>query len=198
MRRRSVDTAGASNMVPHLQSLASAVRRSVGGPAATVVLVRPPRHAGPAVARDPGGRPLDAGFQLAAPAVLQVEGVQLGQQGDRRSLPQGADDREGVARCSRDCKSPINPYPPNMVSSQPNSARPTIPCSLTDCLHGGRVGRRLWLRVCSVVPARWTMHGLPGIAQRCWARRSSNGFSFLLRFWPYLASPSSFQPTSRV
>jgi hypothetical protein len=41
---------------------------------------------------------------------------------DGRSLPQGVGDREGVARCSRDCKSPINPYPLYLVSSQPNSA----------------------------------------------------------------------------
>jgi len=46
------------------------------------------------VALHPSHSPIDAGLQLAAPAVVQVEGVQLGQQAHGGSLPQAAHVRE--------------------------------------------------------------------------------------------------------
>ena len=51
-----------------------------------IALIRPPRHPRPAVARDPDDRPVDAGVQVAAEAVVGEEGVQLG----RRAHPPGA------------------------------------------------------------------------------------------------------------
>jgi hypothetical protein len=62
-----------------------------------VVLVRSTGHGGPAAARHPDGRPLDAGLQVAALAVVQVEGVQVGQQRYAESLAQRGRVREGLA-----------------------------------------------------------------------------------------------------
>jgi hypothetical protein len=43
------------------------------------VLVQATRHAGPAVARPPDDRPVNAGVQIATTPVLEREGVQVGQ-----------------------------------------------------------------------------------------------------------------------
>jgi hypothetical protein len=51
-----------------------------GAEVGVVILIRSTGHGGTAVARDP-----DAAVEVAAPAVVQVEGVQLGQQAHRRS-----------------------------------------------------------------------------------------------------------------
>jgi hypothetical protein len=48
--------------------------------------IEPPRHARPALALEPDHVAFDAAVQLAAPAVLGVEGVQLGQQGHGDAL----------------------------------------------------------------------------------------------------------------
>jgi hypothetical protein len=48
-----------------------------------VVFVRSPRHAGPALARDPDDRPINVGVQLAAPLVLGEEGVESRSAGSR-------------------------------------------------------------------------------------------------------------------
>src|SRR4029450_6196866 len=57
---------------------------STSSTAGIVVLVHAPDHVGPAPAREPEDRPLDAGVQPAAPHVLGEEGVPLCQQAYRR------------------------------------------------------------------------------------------------------------------
>jgi len=57
-------------------------RRAVGGlgraSSSAVVGVRPPRHPGPALARDPDDGALDAGVQIAAAPVLGEEVLEPG------------------------------------------------------------------------------------------------------------------------
>jgi hypothetical protein len=68
----------------------------------TIILVDSPRHAGPAVARDPDHRPVDARVQLAAVVVVGEEGVQVGQQAHGGRLLQKGRLRGGVgAACDR-------------------------------------------------------------------------------------------------
>jgi hypothetical protein len=52
------------------------VRSSI--PACRVLIIHPPRHAGPAFAHDPDDRPVDASVQFAAQPVVREEGVQVG------------------------------------------------------------------------------------------------------------------------
>jgi hypothetical protein len=75
----------------------SAPRDSAG----MVALVRSTGHGGASVALDPDHRPIDAGLQLAAPAVVQVERVEIREQGHRRSVLKGpASARSPPCRCA--------------------------------------------------------------------------------------------------
>jgi hypothetical protein len=68
--------------------------QSAGASPACVAFVRSAGHDGLAVARHPDDLALDAGVQIAAAAVLDREGVEVGQQGHRRRVAQAAGVRE--------------------------------------------------------------------------------------------------------
>lgn len=95
-------------------------RRAIASEHPDGVLVLSPGHAGSAVAADPDHRPIDAGAQLAAPAVVQVEGVQLDQQGHGRERsaavrrPRGAARRRSASR-----RRHADPPPPAVLGVRP-------------------------------------------------------------------------------
>jgi hypothetical protein len=85
-----------------------------------LLVVHPPHDRGAAFAVHPDSRPIHTGLQLAAPAVVQVEGVQLDQQGHGRERSAAARrPRAAARRRSASRRRHADPPPPAVLGDGP-------------------------------------------------------------------------------